>query len=104
MLFASSIIRRSGQWWKVVAASWAVILGGGFVGYPLIQISNMAPERAAVFAMVGGALALLGFLIACIAVRCQNCGARWIWLGMTKQDAGNWVNWLAQSECPKCHK
>ena len=105
MLFASSVIRKSGQWWKVVVAAWAVILGDGFGGYHLTQIGSMAPERAPVFAWVGGALALMGLLIAWMGVRCQNCGARLIWLVMSEQSAGNWRNWLlSQSECPRCHK
>jgi hypothetical protein len=104
MLFASSVIRKSGQWWKVVIASWAIILGAGFTGYHLTQIGSMAPDAPPVFAWVGAALSLMGLLIGCMAVRCQNCGARWIWIGMKEQVASNWVNWLAQSTCPRCHK
>ena len=105
MLLETSVVRKSGQWWKVVVATWAVIVGAGLVGYQLSQIGSMAPESPPVFAMVGGAIDLLGLLIAYIAVRCQNCGARWIWLAMTEQHAGNWWNWLsAQSKCPRCHK
>jgi hypothetical protein len=104
MLFASSVIRRTGQWWKVAAAFWAIILGSGLVWYHAAQIGMNAPERLPVIAMLGCTLILIGFLIAWMAVRCQSCGARWIWIGMTDQDAGNWVNWLAQSKCPQCHK
>ena len=105
MFLESSVIRKSGQWWKVVVATWAVILGACFVGYHLIQLDSVSPESPPVFAWVGGALNLVGLLIAYIAVRCQNCGARWIWLAMTEQRAGRWYHWLsAQSECPRCHK
>jgi hypothetical protein len=104
MFLASSVIRKSGQWWKVAIASWAVILGAGLVAYQLTQLSGTSPESPPIFAWVGSALALIGFLIACIAVRCQNCGVPWIWLGMTQQSAGSWMNSLAQSECPRCHK
>jgi hypothetical protein len=105
MLFASSVIRKTGQWWKVTVAFWAVIFGIGFVAHDVSQIGVSVPDRPPVFAMLGSSLVLTGFVIAWMAVRCQNCGARWIWLAMTEQVAGNWMTWLfAQSQCPRCHK
>ncbi len=56
-------------------------------------------------------LLLLGILTAFAAIaypvayiRCPMCKARWFWLALRKERAGNWFDRLQSlGNCPQCH-
>jgi hypothetical protein len=104
MIAESSIIRASGQWWKLVAAFWTIVAGGLLMWAGISMLQPGAPHSVLAL-LIGGVLSVfLGLAFACVAVRCQSCGARWVWLSVNGQSARNYGQWLLSlSECPVCH-
>ena len=67
-------------------------------------LSMLTTEKTAILVVLTGVfLGLSGFVYGCSAIRCPDCGARWLWLGVSGKSAGHWLPWLLnQSNCPKC--
>lgn len=101
-MYEESIIRKTGQRWKLGMAFGGLLIGGVIM---FSGLSLLASNQAAVFAVLGGiGFGVAGFVYGCTAIRCPNCGARWVWLGVSGKSSGQWLNWLLnQSSCPKCH-
>lgn len=96
-----SVIRKTGQWWKLILA-FCGILAGGFLMFGGRLV--LGSTQTAVFVVIGGVfLGLASFVYGCFAIRCPNCGVRWVWLGVSGKSSGQWLEWLLnQSSCPKC--
>ena len=102
-MFETSIIKKTGQWWKAVASFWALIIGGVSMSWALSQLSADASAYVAVFLFGGMAIIAAAFAFACLSIRCATCGARWVWSGVSGKASSNWLAWLlSQSECPAC--
>jgi len=104
VLFASSVIRKTGQWWKLAAATWALLIGVST--YLIAKLLPEAPAFALATAVgaVGIVVALFSVVLACYSIRCPSCGARWILLALSGQSVGGWGHWLMSlSACPKCN-
>jgi Na+/melibiose symporter-like transporter len=101
----SSIIKKSGQSWKMrvsifgIIISGALMFSGSFIGrtnsqfdlYPLIP--------------VGALIGMLSFIFAIFSIRCPNCKDKWFWRAVSKRDKNNWLIWLEnQSNCSECNK
>ena len=101
-MYEESIIRKTGQWWKLGLA-----FGGFFVGGILILggLTVIASNQTAILVVLAGIVfGVASFVYSCSAIRCPSCGARWVWLGISGKSTGQWLNWLLnQSSCPKCH-
>ena len=101
-MFNDSIIKKSGQWWKAHIAFWGLVAGGGIM---FIGLANLDKKELAVsLALVGVILGLASFIYGCLSIRCPNCKARWIWLGVSGKSSNEWVHWLlSRSQCPECN-
>jgi hypothetical protein len=101
LMYEEPVIRKTGQWWKLGLAFGGVITGGALM---FGGLSVLASTQIAVFAVFSGIfLGMSSFIYACSAIRCPSCGARWIWLGVSRNSSGQWLHWLLnQSSCPKC--
>ena len=101
----SSIIKKSGQSWKMrvsfagIIISGALMFGGSFIGGTNTQFDfySLIP--------IGALIGMLSFLFAILAIRCPNCKDKWFWRAVSKKDKNNWLIWLEnQSNCPECNK
>lgn len=102
-MFDSSVIRKTGQWWKLVASFCGVMLGGLGLFSGMKQMSSDASGRT--LALMGGGILLMmaGLAFACTAIRCPRCHAHWLWAAVSKQDHNEWMAWLlSRPTCPQC--
>jgi hypothetical protein len=100
-MYEESVIRKTGQWWKLILAFGGILAGGVLMfGGQLM----LASTQKAIFPIIAGVfLGIASFIYGCFAIRCPNCGARWVWLGISGKSPGRWLDWLLnQSSCPKC--
>ncbi len=104
-MFNQSIIRSSGQWWKVVISFCSVVIGGLSLLLGLHTLRGNNSNLVIFLILFGILLGLSGIAFAIFAIRCRNCGARWVWLALSKQKYNQWLFWLlSQSKCPTCGK
>lgn len=99
----SSILKRTNQWWKLVSMILGVVLS---IIIPLASLlSNADKIIVAILVAIGGVFSLIGLFIGCFCARCPNCGAKWIWMAISR-NASSSVHWMARllslEECPRC--
>ena len=103
-MFEKSLIVRSGQMWKIVLAY--ILLFGGLAcaGAGLFQLTQSPDSLSIVLlVLIGPLVAIAGGAFACFTVRCQRCGAPWLWWAVSRQNSGEWVLWLMSlAVCPNC--
>jgi hypothetical protein len=105
-MFGHSIIRTTGQWWKVLLFCSTVLSGGILLFWGVIEMQvSDPPAHSFLLAVVGLLLGFFGFVFALTAVYCPACRTRWVWLAVRQQNTGQWLRWLlSQTECPVCKK
>jgi predicted RNA-binding Zn-ribbon protein involved in translation (DUF1610 family) len=102
-----SVIAKSDQVWKVVVGL-IFLIGGGvtdatvtLLAYshgPLANNGQLYNVQA-----ISTVLAALGFGYLCTRIRCPQCGAKWIWMGVTgKLNPKSLDTLLTLERCPKC--
>ena len=70
-------------------------------GVSLVSTADASVGSALHF--VGVSVPLSVFVLACAAVRCPHCRARWIWRAVSKEPVGTMTEWLlALEKCPDC--
>jgi hypothetical protein len=89
---ASSVLRLTGQYWKLVPGVAALLVGSLA---PLWQESGLDWTS-------GTVLAIAGYAFTCIAVRCPACGSRWFW--QAALDAGLYAPLFRGTACPSCKR
>jgi len=92
-MFSQSIIRNTGQLWKLVLATIAMVVGSVA---PLFSVTGMDWVS-------GTILACAGFAFASYGIACPNCGIRWFWKSMSNLELQGWLVWLVtRPTCPQC--
>ena len=89
-MLEKSVVRRSGQLWKLVLAVICLMVGSFAPVYPETGISWTA----------GTIIAIGGYLFGLVAIRCGQCNSRWFW--EAAKDAGLYGPLFKSSECPDC--
>lgn len=86
----NSVIRLSGQLWKLVVALLALLVG------------SFAPlyEPSGISWTAGSIIAIAGYAFGIISIQCSHCGVRWFWQAAT--DGSVYGRLFKQSSCPKC--
>lgn len=103
LMFDDSVIKKTGQYWKGLAAGTLVILGSATMFAGLFALTGDQSPRSFAVMLGGMALAVFGFAFACWSMRCPECGARWLWLAVRRQPTASWIEWLMkQARCPVC--
>jgi hypothetical protein len=103
-LFNHSIIKATGQWWKVllfgsVSLSGVILLFWGISE----MLGDASGAHGPVLAIVGLLSGLFGFFLGLTTIYCPMCRTRWVWLAIKEKDVDQWGRWLlSQSECPTC--
>lgn len=103
-MFSDSILVRSGQMRKVIASFALVVTGalmtlvGSFFGQYVAGIDNV------LFALIGLCVGFAGGAYGAMAIRCPQCGARWIWRAMSEGVVNSWLaSLLVSKSCPVCN-
>lgn len=104
MIFEHSIIRSTGQIWKVRV--WAFGTLASFAAVLVAFLLLSFPRNNVLFLganLFGTVLIISSFLFAIVSIRCPKCGTRWVLRAVFKKHGTNWYDWLAdQTVCPVC--
>ena len=106
-MFDKSYVKSTGQMWKFYLFFGSFpALGLASVFLALNGVTGVTPEDANLFAFLvifGLSLALSGFVLGVLTVKCPKCKARLLWKAVKEQSSQNWFFWLMGLEtCPMC--
>ena len=87
------LLQSSGQF-KKLAIGCIVMVGCAFAFWHAIQMNRGDAALAAL------AFSLVTMVATAVSVRCPQCGARWLWMAVSKKDIQHWGNWLFYDEVP----
>jgi hypothetical protein len=102
-MFERSILAISGQLARATI-SLVLFLAGGLLTIvgSLGWVSSSAVTQFAL-ATAGIVIALGAGIYAATSIRCPKCGARWVWLAVSKSHASSWMaTLLGRDKCPVC--
>jgi len=88
----NAVIGRTGQWIKVL------------IGFVALLVGSIAPlfESSGISVTNGTILAIAGYGLTVLTVRCPDCGERWFWKAL--MDASLYKPLFTQPSCPACGK
>jgi len=95
----TSLLRKSGQWWKLQISIIVIVIGFALMFGGLIHIHKS--NISFLYTLFGILLGLGAFVFACVAIRCPSCGAYWFWDTVSKEKAGEWILLLLKAD--KCN-
>ena len=102
-MFERTILATSGQLAKA-AISLALFLAG--VLLTIVGSLGSASSSAEIqfdLAVAGIFVALGAGTFAVTSIRCQKCGARWVWVALGKSHSSSWMaTLLCRDKCPRC--
>ena len=101
-MFDTSVIKRSGQWWKALAAFWVALLG--FASMLVAFTSEELRESVATLLAFGGlGFCWIGIFFGWFGIRCPNCREPWVWRAVRTSNVHRWfLTLLNHSSCPVC--
>jgi hypothetical protein len=100
-MFENSVIRKTGQLWKMYVFFCGAVIGGLIMFYGLANLENNKIGLA--FSLAGMGAGIISFVFGCVSIRCPKCKAPWLWQGVSGKSSKGWLHWLlSRSECPKC--
>jgi hypothetical protein len=88
----NSVIKTSGQLWKLSIAITGLIFGSVAPLFPGLGITMT----------VGTIIALAAYVFGIITIRCNDCSSLWLW--EATKDAGWYAPLFKKTDCPACHK
>jgi ABC-type glycerol-3-phosphate transport system permease component len=104
-MFDRSVLRSSGQLWKLLVTIGLVFAGGAMMAFALAKVEALQPEHFLLIMLTAMLPVSAGLIFACTAIRCRAYGERWFWSALSRKTAGNWLVWLiTQQSCPVCKK
>ncbi len=89
-MFKKSVIRTTGQWWKLVLGVVALVAGSTV---PFFEVGGLSWTGGTVIAVIG-----YGFMLA--AIRCPGCNQRWFWRALIYSEMYRPL--LTRPNCPSC--
>jgi hypothetical protein len=89
-MLGKSVIRQSGQLWKLILAL-AALFTGSFA--PLVPATGIGWTSGTILAIVGYAYGIFG-------IRCSECRCMWLW--EAAKDAGWYKRLFGEPSCPAC--
>ena len=102
-MFERSILRISGQANKAVVSLVVFLAGALFSMMGAFGWVSGVPQTRFFLAVAGVIVALGAGIYGVTSIRCPKCGARWVWLGVSKSAASSWlVTLLVRDKCPLC--
>jgi predicted RNA-binding Zn-ribbon protein involved in translation (DUF1610 family) len=102
-MFVKSIVKSSGQWWKLIAAFTGIVFGGATFVLSLMLSDRFPPGLGDMLLGLGLAATLSSLLYACLGITCPSCGDKWVWRAISGKSHSEWTPWLlGLRECPVC--
>ena len=102
-MFERSIIKHSGQMWKLGLAATTLALAGIGMVVSEMFVRSISTDQYVAAMMSSGVVALGSLAFACAAVRCPRCQAPWVWMAVSGQAHSAWLPWLMSlGQCPRC--
>jgi hypothetical protein len=103
-MFERSYLKLTGQMWKFYLFFMAFpLLGLELIGLVLRGSIGDQGTLSMLFISLGVGLAVIGFILAVITVRCPKCKAALLWKAVKGKSHQNWFDWLVQLDaCPVC--
>jgi len=102
-MFDNSIVKRTGQMWKLYLSFILLLLGSASIFGSIISAKTTSYSLMAILIFGGLIVSLSSLIFVIVSVRCPNCKAPWFWQGISGKSPGSWLLWLmSQTECPKC--
>ena len=89
-MFKNSVVRSTGQWWKLVIAVLALLLGSIA---PFFEASRMSWT-------VGTIIAVIGYGFSLAFIRCPGCGQHWFWRALVYSEMYRPL--FTEPDCPSC--
>ena len=100
-MLESSIIRKTGQLWKLPVSVFLSV--GGWIGMVAALKYFGGIEDGSIIAIVCLVVGLSGLLFAFVSVKCPKCNFHWVWVAASQKDKSEWPYWfLKLNSCPKC--
>ena len=103
MIFEHSIIRSTGQIWKVRVLAIGTLLSAAIIFGAFFLMPIPRDDVYQATNLFGVGLCLFSILFPVFSIMCPVCGSRWLRLALYKKHDEGWYDWLAaQSACPIC--
>jgi hypothetical protein len=102
MIRSESALFRTGQVWKFWLMPIGTILGAVILLWTEAHKNSLSGSEffmALIFSVLVEAISLI-FPI--IGIRCPRCGARWLWIAVSRSGNDKWFHQLFQTSCPSC--
>jgi len=102
-MFERSILAMSGQLAKATISLALFLAGGLLTMVGAIGWVSSSAETQLALAVAGIFVSLGAGIYGVTSIRCPNCGARWVWLAVSKSQASSWIaSLLGRDKCPVC--
>ena len=88
----NSIIRKTGQTWKLAIAVVAMVAGSIVPAFPVAGMSWT----------VGTIIVVVGYVFGSALIACTACSSRWFWTALTQPETYKAV--FTDATCPACGK
>jgi hypothetical protein len=104
MIFEHSIVRTTGQIWKVHVSGLGTLVAIALILLAFLVFTFPVNNFRFVTANVlGTTLAISSHIFAVVSIKCPSCESRWVFQAIYRKRGINWYDWLAaQAVCPKC--
>lgn len=101
-MFNNSLIKKSGQIWKIYIFFISILSNSVFLIFYLTN--NNLSLYETYFLLLGIAVGCLGNLYAILFIRCPHCGTHLPQYYMGKENVNRWlISLLNCKECPVCN-
>jgi hypothetical protein len=102
-MFDQSLIKRSGQMWKLALGGSLLAAGAGLVLLSAAGVQSSNDSRFVLTLFSGFALFFLSSVVLVLFVRCPRCHAKLAWRAVAEGSALNVAGrLLTMVRCPRC--
>lgn len=100
-MFDRSIVKKTGQLWKMGVSTAVLALAAGIMFY---EVAGGRQAGGIDGLFWGAAMLAIGAVVwQAVAIRCPVCGLRWFRAPVKGNHHLNWLIWLLkQPDCPRC--
>jgi hypothetical protein len=93
---AVNLLEKTNQLWKLNLAFVIAIIAILVLDFAEIY---WGPKAYLILGVPVG----VAFVMACVSIRCEICGTRWLWVAIKSRWNKDWEEWiLGLEECPVC--
>ena len=91
-----TLLEKTNQLWKLYLVFAIAII-------PLLVIEFAGAFFGLKAHLILGVPVGAAFVVACVSIRCEICGTRWLWMAIKDRWNKDWDEWVLRlEECPVC--